>query len=56
MVRRLVFLGELYLYRIILLPVGKDDGTNNSPLKTPGVANSITSNLRNSKEMDNSLV
>jgi hypothetical protein len=48
MVRRIVFLGELYLYRIILLPVGKEDGANNSPIKKYGVGNSITSNQRNS--------
>ena len=54
MVRRTVFLSELYLYRIILLPVSKDDVANNSPLKKLG--NSISSNMRNSKTADNSLV
>lgn len=54
MVKRTVFLSELFLYRIILLPVSKDDVANNSPLKKLG--NSISSNIRNSKTADNSLV
>ncbi len=54
MVKRIVFLSELFLYRIILLPVSKDDVANNSPLKKLG--NSISSNMRNSKTADNSLV
>jgi hypothetical protein len=57
MVRRTVFLGELYLYRIILLPASKDeDGSNSSPPKKFGIVDSITSNLRNSNAMENSLL